>query len=95
NISFKSFRHWGGSMIAEKSNGNPLVIMRMLRHKSFKSSLDTFTRSRSKTRTMRLHLQLRLRKFWPLGKAGWQKYDEAVFNGVHMCFTGNLSGSAD
>ena len=38
SITFKSFRHWGGTMIAQLSNGNPLTIMKMLRHKSFESS---------------------------------------------------------
>jgi integrase len=37
-ISFKSFRHWGGSMVAYYSNGNAVTIARMLRHKSWKST---------------------------------------------------------
>jgi len=31
-ICFKSFRHWGGTTIAEGTNGNVLIVKRMLRH---------------------------------------------------------------
>ena len=86
NISFKSFRHWGGSMIAEKSNGNPLVIMRMLRHKSFKSSLRYIHTIAFKDEDYEVTSATTAEEILALGKAGWQKYDEAVFNGVHMCF---------
>ncbi len=86
NISFKSFRHWGGSMIAEKSNGNPLVIMRILRHKSFKSSLRYIHTIAFKDENYEVTSATTAEEILVLGKAGWQKYDEAVFNSVHMCF---------
>ena len=38
-ISFKSYRHWGGSMLAHYTNGNLLTIKRMLRHKSVKNTM--------------------------------------------------------
>jgi hypothetical protein len=37
-ISFKSFRHWGGSMLAYFTNGNVPVMARILRHKSWRST---------------------------------------------------------
>jgi len=38
-VSFKTFRHFGGSMIAEYTNGNVLTVKKMLRHKSMQSSM--------------------------------------------------------
>ena len=86
NITFKSFRHWGGSMIAEMSNGNPLVIMRMLRHKSFKSSLRYIHTIAFKDEDYEVTSATTAEEILALGKAGWQKYDEATFNGVTMHF---------
>ena len=39
SISFKSYRHWGGSMLAHITNGNVLVIKKMLRHKSIANTM--------------------------------------------------------
>jgi len=39
NVSFKSFRHWGGSMIAHYTNGNVLTVKKLLRHKSVLNSM--------------------------------------------------------
>ncbi len=86
NITFKSFRHWGGSMIAQMSNGNPLVIMRILRHKSFKSSLRYIHTIAFKDEDYEVTSATTPEEIQALGKAGWQKYDEAVFNGVHLHF---------
>jgi len=38
-IAFKSFRHWGGSMIAHYTNGNVLTVQKLLRHKSVLNSM--------------------------------------------------------
>jgi integrase len=39
SICFKSYRHWGGSMLAHITNGNVLLIKRMLRHKSIQNTM--------------------------------------------------------
>jgi integrase len=85
-ISFKSFRHWGGSMIAYYSNGNPLVIMRALRHKSFKSSLKYIHTINFKEEDFDIATATTPEEIQQLGKAGWTKYDELTFGGVHMHF---------
>jgi len=36
---FKSYRHWGGSMLAHVTNGNVLIIKIMLRHKSIQNTM--------------------------------------------------------
>jgi integrase len=38
-IEMRSFRHWGGTMIAQMSNGNPISVMKMLGHKSVTNSM--------------------------------------------------------
>ena len=38
-IELRSFRHWGGSMIAHYTNGNVLTVQKMLRHKCILSSM--------------------------------------------------------
>ena len=39
NVAFKSFRHWGGSMLAHYTNGNVLTIKKMLRHKNVQNTM--------------------------------------------------------
>jgi integrase len=39
SICFKSYRHWGGSMLAHVTNGNVLIIKKMLRHKSIQNTM--------------------------------------------------------
>jgi integrase len=85
-ISFKSFRHWGGSMIAYYSNGNPLVIMRVLRHKSFESSRKYIHTIEFKDEDFDTATATTPEEIQQLGKAGWTKYDEITFSGVQMHF---------
>jgi integrase len=85
-ISFKSFRHWGGSMIAYYSNGNPLVIMRVLRHKSFNSSRKYIHTIEFKDEDFDTAVATAPEEIQQLGKAGWTKYDEMTFGGVQMHF---------
>ena len=73
-------------MIAYKSNGNPLVIMRVLRHKSFRSSLRYIHMIAFKDEDFEVTSASTQQEILALGQAGWQKYDEALFNGLHMHF---------
>jgi integrase len=85
-ITFKSFRHWGGSKIAQLSNGNTLIIMKALRHKSFKSSLRYIHDIPIKDEDYEVTSATTPEEILALGKAGWQKYDEASFNGITAHF---------
>jgi len=38
-IQFRSFRHWGGSMIAHYTNGNVLTVKKLLRHKRIENTM--------------------------------------------------------
>jgi integrase/ribosomal protein L37AE/L43A len=85
-ITFKSFRHWGGSMLAYKTNGNQLIIMRVLRHKSYKSSLRYIHTIEFKDEDFDTTVATTPEEIQQLGKAGWIKYDEMTINGVQMHF---------
>ena len=87
DITFRSFRHWGGSMLAHYSNGNVLMVKKALRHKSVLNTMkyihtiqnlrdDDFEETTATTPE-------EIRK---LGKAGWTKYDELTVNGLTMHF---------
>jgi integrase len=86
-ITFKSFRHFGGSMIAHYTNGNVLKVKAALRHKSILNTMKyihTITNLREddfEETTATTPEEIRR-----LGKDGWTKYDEATFNGVSMHF---------
>lgn len=85
-ISFKSFRHWGGSLVAELSNGNTLTIMRVLRHKSFKSSMRYIHTINFKEEDYETTTATTPEEILALGKAGWTKYDEITVAGVQIHF---------
>jgi len=86
NITFKSFRHWGGSKIAQLSNGNTLIIIRALRHKSFKSGMRYIHTTVFKDEDFDVTSATTSEEILVLGKTGWQKYDEATFNGIAVHF---------
>jgi len=80
--SFVSFRHWGGTKIAYYSNGNMLIVKRMLRHKAIQSSMKyvgqiNFDDSEFETATATIAEEAQ-----KLAEAGYNKFDE--FNGIHI-----------
>lgn len=87
-ISLKSFRHWGGTMLAYATNGNVPKMARALRHKDWKSTQryvhildgmvdDDYDVTSATT----------LDEILALGKDGWQKYDEVKLNSVvYHCY---------
>jgi hypothetical protein len=87
-IKLTSFRDWGGTKTAIESNGNPLVIMRALRHKKFESSrkyIDAvayYIQHSDFDATVATSPE----EILQLGKEGWTKYDETIFGGIRMHF---------
>jgi integrase len=86
NITFKSFRHWGGTIIAQLSNGNPLIIMKMLRHKSFESGRKYIHTIQFKEEDYEVTSVTTPEELLTLGKAGWAKYDEINVAGTAIHF---------
>jgi len=87
-ITFKSFRHWGGSMLAYMLKGDVPEIARVLRHKNWKSTQKYVHKIMAplKDEDFDETVASTVDEIRALGKAGWQKYDEGIFNGVHYHF---------
>ena len=86
SICFKSYRHWGGSMLAHVTNGNVLVIKRMLRHKSIQNTMKYIHTIEFKEEDFEETVATTPEEIRQLGKAGWAKYDEMTVNGTQMHF---------
>jgi len=85
-ICFKSYRHWGGSMLAHITNGNVLVIERMLKHKSIQNTMKYIHTIEFKEEDFEETVATTPEEIRQLGKAGWAKYDEITVNGTQMHF---------
>jgi integrase len=86
SICFKSYRHWGGSMLAHITNGNVLLIKRMLRHKSIQNTMKYIHTIEFKEEDFEETVATTPDEIRQLGKAGWAKYDEMTVNGTQMHF---------
>ena len=85
-ISFKSYRHWGGSMLAQTTNGNVLKVKTALRHKSINNTMKYIHTIAFKEEDFDETVATTPEEIRQLGKAGWAKYDEITFNGQQMHF---------
>lgn len=85
-ISFKSFRHWGGTTIAEGTNGNVLIVKRMLRHKCITSTMKYVHAIKFEAKEFEETTATTVDEIRNLGKTGWQKYDELTVNGIQVHF---------
>jgi integrase len=86
-ITFKSFRHWGGSMIAHYTNGNVLTVQKMLRHKSILNTMKYIHTIQFEDDDYNETTASTLEEVRALGKTGWVKYDEVTVNGtVFHCY---------
>jgi integrase len=85
-ICFKSYRHWGGSMLAHVTNGNVLIIKKMLRHKSIQNTMKYIHTIEFKEEDYEETVATTPEEVRQLGKAGWAKYDEMMVNGSQMHF---------
>jgi integrase len=86
SITFKSYRHWGGSMLAHYTNGNLLIIKRMLRHKNIQNTMKYIHTIEFKQEDYEETVATTPEEIRQLGKAGWTKYDEITINGTQMHF---------
>ena len=86
DVTFKSYRHFGGSMLAHYTNGNVLTVKKMLRHKSILNTMKyihtiNFAESEFETTTATTPEEI-----LELRKSGWQKYDEMTVSGTEVHF---------
>jgi len=75
-VSFKSFRHWGGSMIAHYTNGNVLEVKKQLRHKRIENTMKYINMINFKDDEFDVATATSDEDIKKLGAAGFQKYDE-------------------
>jgi integrase/predicted RNA-binding Zn-ribbon protein involved in translation (DUF1610 family) len=86
-ISFKSYRHFGGSMLAYYTNGNVLKVKAALRHKRVENTMKYIhTINNYREEDFEETVATTPEEIRKLGKAGWTKYDEMTTNGVTMHF---------
>ena len=81
-ISFKSFRHWGGSMLAHYTNGNVLTIRKALRHKQISSTMKYIHTIQFKDNEFEIATATTPEEVKQLGQGGFVKFDE--MKGIHF-----------
>ncbi|MBE3116736.1 hypothetical protein IMZ68_05980 [Candidatus Bathyarchaeota archaeon] len=86
DISLKMIRHWGGTTIAENTNGNVLIVKQLLRHKCIESSMKYIHVRKFEPKEYEETTAITVEDIRNLGKGGWTKYDELTVNGVQVHF---------
>ena len=87
NISFKSYRHFGGSMMAFYTNGNVMKVKAALRHRRVENTMKYIHAVENiKEEDFEETMATTPEDVRKLGKAGWTKYDEMTVNGVQIHF---------
>ena len=84
SVELRSFRHWGGTMLAWKSNGNVFLVKNMLGHKNVKNTMRYIGKIHFKDDDYDTTAATTLEEVLELGKAGWIKYDEIIVGGTVM-----------
>jgi integrase len=81
-VSFKSYSHWGGSMLAHATNGNVLTIKKILRHKRIENTMKYIHTIEFKDEDYEIATATTEEEIKQLGKAGFIKFDE--MSGIHF-----------
>lgn len=86
DITFKSFRHWGGSMLAYYHKGNAILVQKELRHKSINNTMKYIHTVHFADSDFEVTTATKIEEIQQLGKEGWTKYDEGIFNSTTIHF---------
>lgn len=81
-VSLSSFRHWGGTMLAEITNGNVLTVKQLLGHRHVTNTMKYIGRVQFKDDNYEIATATTEEEIKQLGTAGFTKYDE--HNGMHF-----------
>jgi integrase len=81
-ITFKSFRHWGGTMLAHYTNGNVMTVKKALRHRSVLSTMKYIGMLQFKDDDFEVATATTVEEIKQMAQAGFQKFDE--LNGIHV-----------
>jgi integrase len=82
HVCFKSYRHWGGSMLAHYTNGNVLTIQKALRHKNIQNTMKYIHTIQFKDEDYEIATATTTEEIKQLGQSGFAKYDEK--DGIHF-----------
>jgi len=83
NITFKSFRHYGGSWLAHVTEGNVLAVKKALRHKRVENTMKYIHRLEFQDpQNYDVATATTIEEIKHLAQAGFQKFDEV--NGIHV-----------
>jgi integrase len=80
SIELRTFRHWGGTMIAYHTNGNVLLVKKLLGHKRIENSMKYIGMINFKEDQFETATATTAEEIKQLGQAGWVKYDEITIN---------------
>jgi len=86
SIELRSFRHWGGSMLAHYLNGNVLKVKKILRHKRVDSTMKYIQMLNLEDDEFEVTSATTIEEIKKLGMAGWTKYDEITVSGMQVHF---------
>ena len=75
-ISFRTFRHWGGTMLAHYTHGNVLTVQRMLRHKNIQNTMKYIHMICFKDDEFDVATATTVEEIKQLATAGFEKFDE-------------------
>jgi integrase/predicted RNA-binding Zn-ribbon protein involved in translation (DUF1610 family) len=76
SIELRTFRHWGGTMIAHYTNGNVLTVKRLLGHKRIENTMKYIGMIHFKDDEFEIATATTDEEIKKLGTAGFIKYDE-------------------
>jgi integrase len=83
NITFKSFRHYGGSWLAYVTEGNVLAVKKALRHKRVENTMKYIHRLEFQDpQNYDVATATTIEEIKHLAETGFQKFDEV--NGIHV-----------
>jgi hypothetical protein len=86
SIELRTFRHWGGSMLAHYTNGNVLKVKQILRHKRVDSTMKYIQMLNLEDDDFEVTSATTSEEIKKPGMASWAKYDEMNLNGTQMHF---------
>ena len=87
SISFGSFRHWGGTMLAWLTNGNVLIVKEKLGHKNINSTMKYVRRIKvTLPQDFDVATATTDEEIKNLGMLGYEKHDERQIGGTHISY---------
>jgi integrase len=81
-ISFTTFRHWGGTMIAHYSHGNVLTVKKLLGHKRIENTMKYIHMVHFKDDEFEVATATTVEEIKQLVAVGFEKIDE--MKGIHV-----------